>query len=196
MISGLIVRFTSILQSNRRVVVSSCFYFEAYLDEACQGDAPLRSQVDALLRSADIVGGFLETPAVVEQFDLDESASSTEEDVLNFLSPSEAEGSLGRIGHFEVQSVLGEGGAGVVLKTLDSKLNRHGAIKVLSPLIAVNRKARMRFIGEAHAAAAISHPHATAIHGIDEHNQLPYLVLWSMRLRTGWLRMALLRVMT
>ncbi|MEM9347613.1 MAG: protein kinase [Planctomycetota bacterium] len=148
----------------------------AFLDEACQGDEQLRSRVDTLLRSAEMLGGFLETPAMVEQFDLSQS-NETEKDVLSFLSPGDQEGSLGRIGHFEVQSVLGEGGAGLVLKAMDTKLSRHIAIKVLSPLIAANRNARVRFVAEANAAAAISHPNVTAIHTIDEHNQLPYLVM-------------------
>lgn len=148
---------------------------EAFLDEACHGDTQLREQVMSLLRSAGSAEGFLETPAVVEQFDVEPDGESLE--VLSFLAPREKPDSLGRIGHFDVERLLGEGGAGLVFMAFDSRLNRHVAIKVLSPLIAVNRKARARFVGEAHAAAAVSHPHVTAIHAIDEHNQLPYLVM-------------------
>src|SRR5262245_34237333 len=37
---------------------------DAYLNEACSGDASLRQRLDALLRSHDEAGAFLEKPAI------------------------------------------------------------------------------------------------------------------------------------
>jgi hypothetical protein len=36
----------------------------AYLDTACAGDPALRARIEALLRSSDAAGDFLDTPAV------------------------------------------------------------------------------------------------------------------------------------
>lgn len=150
---------------------------EAFIDKACRGDASLHSEVMSLLRSAEQSGGFLETPASVEQFNIDPQSTISDSIALRYLGPSGSENSLGRIDHFEIESVLGHGGTGVVFKAHDSKLDRNVAIKVLSPQIAIQSKARTRFIREAHAAAAIAHPNVIAIFGIDEYNGLPYLVM-------------------
>jgi serine/threonine protein kinase len=48
---------------------------------------------------------------------------------LAFLEPSDLAGSLGRLGPYEVHSVIGQGGMGLVLKGFDPALNRPVAIK-------------------------------------------------------------------
>lgn len=81
-------------------------------------------------------------------------------DVLPFLAPSNKPGSLGRLGQYEIEGIVGRGGMGVVLRALDEKLNRIVAVKVLGPQYATNASARIRFEREAKAAAAVSHDHA------------------------------------
>ena len=49
-------------------------------------------------------------------------------------------------------------------------------MKVLAPDLAANPNARRRFLREAQAAAAVSHPHVVTIHAVDE-DKLPYLVM-------------------
>src|SRR5262249_3005812 len=56
-----------------------------------------------------------------------------EEFALDFLTPSDRPGSMGRFGKYEVEQVVGRGGMGVVLKALDPELNRMVAIKVIAP---------------------------------------------------------------
>lgn len=96
---------------------------------------------------------------------------------LSFLSSSDKENSLGRFGRFEVSEVLGRGGMGVVLRGYDPSLNRHSAIKVLSPELAANAAARKRFSREAKAAAAVVHENVIPILTVDEEQGLPYLVM-------------------
>ncbi|WP_406699742.1 protein kinase [Singulisphaera sp. Ch08] len=105
--------------------------------------------------------------------------NATEEGLpLAFLEPSDLVGSLGRLGPYEVHSVIGQGGMGMVLKGFDPALNRPVAIKVISPLVATNAAARRRFAREARAAAAVSHDHIIAIHAVAESaTGLPYLVM-------------------
>jgi serine/threonine protein kinase/Tfp pilus assembly protein PilF len=96
---------------------------------------------------------------------------------LDFVSPSDRAGSLGRIGPYEVLGQIGHGGMGVVLKALDPRLNRIVAIKVLMPGLASNTLARRRFTREAQAAAAVCHEHVVTIHAVDEAGGQPYLVM-------------------
>src|SRR5262249_9811450 len=103
--------------------------------------------------------------------------SAGEEAPLDFLSPSDHPEHLGRFGPYEIVSVIGRGGMGVVLKGLDPSLNRFVAIKVLAPQLATSGAARGRFAGEARAAAAVSHEHVVAIHAVDHAAGLPYLVM-------------------
>jgi serine/threonine-protein kinase len=104
-------------------------------------------------------------------------ATSAGDEVLQFLSPTDEPGLLGKLGHYEVTGVVGRGGAGVVLKAFDPSLNRFVAIKVLAPQLATSVAARKRFAREGRAAAAVSHEHIVAIHGVDEAHGLPYLVM-------------------
>jgi serine/threonine-protein kinase len=96
---------------------------------------------------------------------------------LYFLDPTDRPGLLGMLGGYEVQEVLGQGGMGVVLKAFDPTLDRLVAIKVLAAAIAGSATARKRFLREARAAAAVCHDHVVTVHGVDEHDGLPYLVM-------------------
>jgi serine/threonine-protein kinase len=96
---------------------------------------------------------------------------------LNFLSPPEKPGQIGRLERYEVLEEIGRGGMGVVLKAFDPSLHRVVAIKVLAPQLATSGVARKRFLREAKAAAAVTHDHIVTIHAVDEANGLPYLVM-------------------
>ena len=95
---------------------------------------------------------------------------------LSFLQPSSQPGSLGRLAHYEVLEILGQGAFGTVLKAFDEKLHRMVAIKVLSAELASTSPARKRFLREARSAAAIRHDHVVAIHAVEE-DPIPYLVM-------------------
>jgi serine/threonine protein kinase len=102
---------------------------------------------------------------------------STSDFVVEHLQPSEAPGVLGRLGSYDVLEVIGHGGMGVVLKAHDRELKRFVAIKTLAPHLAHGALARKRFAREAQAAAAVVNPHVIAIHQVQPHGQLPYLVM-------------------
>jgi serine/threonine protein kinase len=96
---------------------------------------------------------------------------------LAFLSPPDDSAHLGRLGNYQILSVIGRGGMSVVLKGFDPSLHRVVAIKVLAPQLATNAAARTRFRREGFAAAAISHEHVVAVYAVDEVKGLPYLVM-------------------
>jgi hypothetical protein len=104
-------------------------------------------------------------------------ATWSTEAVADFLDTSENADHLGRLGTYEIVEVIGRGGMGIVLRGIDSRLNRVVAIKVLAPELASNPNARRRFYREGQAAAAVSHDHVVTIHAVDDHERLPYLVM-------------------
>ncbi|MCR9200250.1 MAG: protein kinase [Planctomycetaceae bacterium] len=109
----------------------------------------------------------------------DGPSDDTRDDWLTsrLLEPSEYPQSQGRFARYEIMEMLGRGGMGVVMRGYDTSLNRHSAVKVLVPELASSAAARQRFSREARSAAAVVHPHVVAIHTVDEHNGLPYLVM-------------------
>jgi WD40 repeat protein len=160
----------------------------AFLDEACAADEGLRRRVERLLAVRSQVGGFLERPvqeaAVVAACappgrPAGESSTQTLEasDVLDLLAPSQREGALGRLGHYEVLEVVGRGGMGVVLRAFDDKLHRVVAIKLLAPQLATSAAARQRFVREARATAAVTHDNVIDIHAVEDAGPVPYLVM-------------------
>jgi hypothetical protein len=147
---------------------------KAYLDQACAGEAALRRQVEALLEAHARSGEFLDVPAAVQMAPAAPAEAAAPD--LSFLRPSTRPGSLGRLGHYEVLEVLGQGGFGIVFKAFDEILHRPVAIKVLLPQLAVTSPARKRFLREGRAAASIRHENVVDIHAIEE-QPLPFLVM-------------------
>ncbi len=170
----------------------------SFLNEACADNVELRSRVEVLLKSHDDPDSFLDQPAV--EFDatrvLAEDSTADEEDQpgsaartevlargpgrpasLDFLAPCATPGRIGKLSYYEITEVIGRGGMGIVLKALDTKLNRVVAIKVLASELAANAMAGKRFMHEAQAAAAVSHDHVVTIHAVDDEHGPPFLVM-------------------
>ena len=155
----------------------------AYLDEACALDPAMRQRVEALLKSHEDPA-FLKHPALEAGSPIrcGETQAPTElgasgELDLGFLDPSDKPGALGRLDHYDVLAVVGQGGMGLVLKALDEVLQRVVAVKVMAPQLAAIASARKRFIREAQAAAAVRDEHVVDIHAVELANGLPYLVM-------------------
>ncbi|QEL21049.1 serine/threonine-protein kinase [Limnoglobus roseus] len=82
-----------------------------------------------------------------------------------------------RIGEYEAQKKLGEGGMGVVYQGWDTQLRRNVAIKVLLPHYSVDRSAREQFLREARAAASVAHDNVVTIFHVGDHQGAAYLVM-------------------
>ena len=99
------------------------------------------------------------------------------EKLKEYLGPTDDPGMLGRLGSYEVCGLVGRGSTGVVVKALDTRLNRFVAIKVLSPSFSSNGPARTRFEREGRSVAAVSHEHVVPIHSVNEYRGLPFIVM-------------------
>ena len=73
-----------------------------------------------------------------------------------------------RLGQYEVVSLLGGGGMGLVYKAQDTRLKRLVALKLLAPELTRDETAKQRFLQEAQAASALDHPNICVIHEINE----------------------------
>jgi tetratricopeptide (TPR) repeat protein len=126
----------------------------AYLNQACLSDPSLRQEVETLLASSpDVRSSFLQ--------------SSTSQVTLT---------SGTKLGDYEVKSLLGSGGMGVVYRARDSRLGRDVAIKVLPSFLSADSDRLRRFEQEARAAAALNHPNILAVHQMGTYEGAPYLV--------------------
>ncbi len=81
------------------------------------------------------------------------------------------------IGDYEVDSVLGRGGMGVVLKARDLTLDRFVAIKILNHRPTAAGSVHERFLTEARAFAAVRHPNVVPIFAVEAQHDPPFLVL-------------------
>src|SRR5262249_55101869 len=72
------------------------------------------------------------------------------------------------LGQYKILDRIGAGGMGEVYRARDTRLGRTVAIKVLAPDVANDPARRDRFLREARAAAALSHPNIAALYEIGE----------------------------
>lgn len=78
----------------------------------------------------------------------------------------------------EVVRRLSRGSVAIVYLAREQQLKRLVAIKVLSPKLARDQRARLRFEREAQAAASLSHPNIVAVHRVGRlSNDLPFIVM-------------------
>jgi hypothetical protein len=136
----------------------------SFLDEACHGDASLRSEIEALIASHEKAGDFLEKP-------LYESAP----ELLDIQPPAESLAGK-QLGPYAIIKELGQGGMGVVYLAEDTRLKRLVSMKVLAPEFIGNEQHRERLRREARAAAALSHPGVATIYSLDEFEGTLYIV--------------------
>src|SRR5438552_2472450 len=107
-----------------------------------QADPELRREVESLLARQD------------DRVILDHSAQFPDDPTLTALNPGV------RLGPYQVESKLGEGGMGEVFRAVDTRLGRPVAIKIS------HEQFSARFDREARAISSLNHPHICTLYDI------------------------------
>jgi two-component system LytT family response regulator len=81
------------------------------------------------------------------------------------------------LANYRIVSLLGKGGMGEVFLAEDTRLHRKVALKVLLPEVAEDKEKLARFVQEARAASALSHPNAAHIYEIGEASGRHFLAM-------------------
>ncbi|MFC1626249.1 serine/threonine-protein kinase [Pseudomonadota bacterium] len=87
------------------------------------------------------------------------------------------EGNVPHLGDYRLDSKLGEGGMGVVYQSMDEKLHREVAIKVLHPHLLQNDNLKERFRREARMHAKLMHQNVVTLLSIYEDSEHMALVM-------------------
>src|SRR5438128_5358181 len=134
----------------------------AFLDTACEGDAVLRREVEALLTSDQRAGPFIEKSAVGL--------------ATRIIQNGQADSLVGQtIGHYKISKRIGTGGMGEVYLATDITAGRQAAPKILPTRFASDAERLKRFQQEAHAIVALNHPNILTVYEIGEDHSTHYI---------------------
>ena len=82
-----------------------------------------------------------------------------------------------KIGRYDIQSHLGEGGMAYVYRAFDPGINRTVALKILKSEHCQDKERRSRFIKEGKAAGALTHPNIVTVYDVGELEGQPYMMM-------------------
>ena len=141
----------------------------AFLARACGGDHELRRKVEALLKSHEQIGDFLQEPP-------DEAVSQAR------IAATAEEKPLERIGRYKLLQQIGEGGCGVVfMAEQEEPVRRRVAVKIIKPGMDT-KSVIARFEAERQALALMDHPSiAKVFDGGATESGRPYFVMELVR---------------
>ena len=134
----------------------------AFLDTACEGDAVLRREVEALLASDQRAGRFIER--------------STVGLATKIIENRQVELLVGQtFGHYKISESIGTGGMGEVYLATDITAGRKAALKLLPSRFTGDAERLKRFQQEAHAVVALNHPNILTVYEIGEDHSTHYI---------------------
>ena len=141
---------------------------DTFLAEACLGHDSLRREVESLIRSHELPGSFIDSPAY--QMIDDSPVAGTRE-----LTPGQT------LGPYKIVETIGAGGMGIVYLSEDQRLDRKVALKLLPPEVASDPQRIQRFVREARTVSALNHPNILTIYEFGEAEAARFIAMEYVR---------------
>jgi len=82
-----------------------------------------------------------------------------------------------KIGRYDIQEHIGEGGMAQVYRAFDPEINRTVALKILKEEHCGDEERKGRFIKEGKAAGALTHPNIVTVYDVGELDGVPYIMM-------------------
>jgi eukaryotic-like serine/threonine-protein kinase len=133
-----------------------------FIETACEGDAVLRREVEALLASDQRAGPFIER--------------STVGLATKIIEDRQAKLLVGQtIAHYKISGSIGTGGMGEVYLATDIVAGRKAALKLLPMRFTGDAERLKRFQQEAHAVVGLNHPNILTVYEIGQDRSIHYI---------------------
>src|SRR5438046_10560147 len=108
----------------------------SFVGQECHGDETLRKQVEAMVKSHERSGDFIESPAFAIAPEL-----LIDVQTIDMIGQS--------IGHYSIESLLGVGGMGEVYLARDERRGRKSALQLLPKSLTADERQLGRFKAQA-----------------------------------------------
>jgi len=115
----------------------------AYIEDACAGDARLKQDVLVLVTQSD-----------------NQMPENIAESAKSIIGET--------VGPYKIESIIGAGGMGMIHKARDTRLDRLVALKCLPPHLTIDNNNRERFLNEARAVSRLDHQNICTLYDIGE----------------------------
>jgi serine/threonine protein kinase len=156
----------------RALELGSATERQRFLEQACAGNAGIRSEIETLLQAHEAAGEFLD----------ENRWKSARPDPPSTMPVSQAlprdqeeDAPAPKIAGFRIERRLGRGGIGVVYEAWDEKLHRKVALKTLHA--AADAEARRRVLDEARKIAALRDPAIVTVHAVLDEHESPAIIM-------------------
>ncbi|MFM8393056.1 MAG: protein kinase domain-containing protein, partial [Acidobacteriota bacterium] len=132
-----------------------------FINRACGDDSELRREVESILNSEPLMTG------------------EVRDGIMSMMQQesNEAEMVGQRFSHYQIVSLLGRGGMGLVYLAEDLTLKRLVAIKFLPSAYLMDKHRVARFREEAYNASRTNHPNIVTIYEIGEDNEQHFIAM-------------------